>query len=178
MVFSKIRFFVIVIIFCTSLLHASSSDNNDNNMTHAQQLWGRKFQASLGYSYFSNKFQGVNIGYGVWDRNKVGVLADIIYPIKYVDGKRVFLVSFFFVYDWSPISMLSIMPKVGYGPRVYEVRGANSKISWEPIVGLDIMFNINSFIRLYVSYGWTIFLDYYKNKTYLNGFSAGLRISY
>ena len=53
-------------------------------MTHAQELWGRKFQASLAYTYFSSGHQGVDVGYGVWDWIW-GVWLDMGYEVMGLD---------------------------------------------------------------------------------------------
>ena len=42
-------------------------EKQEEGITHAQELWGRKFQASLSYTYFSSGHQGVDVAmeYGI-----------------------------------------------------------------------------------------------------------------
>lgn len=157
-------------------------EKQEEGMTHAQELWGRKFQASLSYTYFSSGHQGVDVGYGVWDHNKMGILADVFVPVDInKDRNKLYLISFFWVWDYTPIEWFSILPKIGYGAKILEQNidgGKAYHLSWEPTMSLDLTFNLNSFVRLFASYTWAMYKDFSDEVNQLHGGSVGLRIAY
>lgn len=164
---------------CFSQTDEQDSKELVQEMTHAQQMWGRKFQAGLGYTYFHTGHHGLQINYGMWDLNRMGIQAEIFYPLNYVNDNRIFLVTFYWItWDWAPIEQLSIIPKIGYGPKIYEKRREGFYLSWEPTMSLDLSYNINSFVKLYGSYTWAMFKDHLDEINHLHGVSAGVRIAY
>lgn len=172
------RLFLVVVLVFGSYLCVQANEQTEE-MTHAQQMWGRKFQAGLGYTYFNTGHHGMQITYGMWDLNKMGIQAEIFYPLNYVNDNRIFLVTFYWIaWDWAPIKQLSIIPKIGYGPKVYEKRREGYYLSWEPTMSLDVSYNINSFVKFYASYTWAMFKDNLDGTNHLHGASAGIRIAY
>ena len=118
-------------------------------MTHTQELWGRKFQASLAYTYFSSGHQGVDVGCGVWDWTPLEWLS-ILPKIGY--GAKVLEQNF-------------------DGNKAYH-------LSWGPTMGLDLTFSINSFVKIFASYTWAMYKDFSDEVNQLHGGSVGLRIAY
>ncbi|MCE3047519.1 hypothetical protein [Helicobacter kayseriensis] len=159
-------------LFC--MLHAQEEE-----MTQAQKIWGRKFQAGLGYAYFNTGHHGLQINYGMWDLNTMGIQAEIFVPLTYSNESKIYLVTFYWVaWDWAPIKELSIIPKVGYGPKIYERKDSGFFLSWEPSLSLDLSYNINAFVKLYASYTWAMFKDEQTHLNQLHGGSVGVRIAY
>ena len=114
----KKLFAIFLLLFGLNAFCVEEKEKKEEPMTHTQELWGRKFQASLAYTYFSIGHQGVDVGCGVW--------------------------------DWTPLEWLSILPKIGYGAKVLEQNFDGNKayhLSWEPTIGLDLIFSINSLYR-------------------------------
>lgn len=174
-----------IFLFCFSTLISVESKNQQQDeqnitldqeeLTNAQKLWGRKFQASLGYGYFAGNYHGLDIGYGVWDHNQLGILASIFFPLNQND--KIYLVSFFGVWDWNPIPWLSIMPKVGYGAKIYKTK-LYDYLSWEPTMGIDLTFHLTSMVKVYTSYTWSMYHNQNHKLEQLNGVSMGVRIAY
>lgn len=179
--------FVFLLFLGLNILYAEEiqedkQEKKQEEMTHAQKLWGRKFQASLAYTYFSSGHQGIDVGYGIWDNNKMGILADVFVPVDInKDKNKLYLISFFWVWDYTPIEWLSILPKVGYGAKILEQNFEGSKayyLSWEPTMSLDLTFNLNSYVKLFASYTWAMYKDFSDKINQLHGGSVGLRIAY
>lgn len=171
------KVFFITMLVSLSFIQAQESENEEK--TYAQQLWGRKFQAGLGYTYFNTGHHGLQINYGMWDLNKMGIQAEIFFPLAYSQDSKIYLVTFYWIpWDWAPIKQLSLIPKIGYGPKVYEKRKGGYHLSWEPTMSLDISYNANSFVKLYGSYTWAMFKSELDDINHLHGVSAGIRIAY
>ncbi|WP_305862943.1 hypothetical protein [Helicobacter cholecystus] len=168
--------------FCSLYAEEQKPKQEQEEMTQTQKLWGRKFQASIAYTYLSTGHQGLDIGYGIWDYNKMGILANIFVPVDInKNNNKLYLISFFWVWDWTPLKWLSVLPKVGYGAKILERNNLNAKqyyLSWEPTIGLDITFNINNYFKIFTSYTWAMYKDFENNTLNINGGSIGFRIAY
>lgn len=147
------------------------------------ELWGRKYYAGIGYKYLAfgemSGLQNLQITYGVWDKNKMGIYAEILFPFTQVNspekGSRITAVNLFWLYNIALNNIISISPKIGYGLAVVNY-GSKNHIVWKPSFGLDCSFYILDSLAFYVDYDYSFYhFDSFSHSHY---FGAGLRYIY
>ncbi|WP_104696810.1 MULTISPECIES: hypothetical protein [unclassified Helicobacter] len=146
-------------------------------------LWGRKYYAGIGYKYLAfgemGGLQNLQVTYGVWDKNKMGIYAEVLFPFTQVDspekGSRITAVNLFWLYNISVTNIFSISPKIGYGLSVVNY-GSKNHIAWKPSFGVDLSIFVIDNLALYLDYDYSFY--HLSNFSHLHYFGAGLRYVY
>lgn len=174
--FKKILFAILTLSFVFA---------SEEGESHFSSLWGRKYQASIGYKYIAfgemAGVQNLQVTYGVWDKGKMGIYAEVLFPFTEVDiagkgGSRVSAVNLFWLYDIAVAKAFSISPKIGYGLSVVNY-GSINHLVWKPSFGVDLAIDITKSFALYIDYDYS-FYHIGDNFSHLHYFGAGLRVRY
>lgn len=174
------KIFLVIVLWFFSL----GSEISDDKISHFSSLWGRVYQASVGYKYLAfgemSGLQNLQITYGMWEKNKMGIFAEVLFPFNQVElsqgMSRLSAINLFWIYDFGVTKTISISPKIGYGLSVANYGSVNHLI-WKPSFGIDLSFELMKHLVLYVDYDYGFYHinDYFSH---LNYFGLGLRTNY
>ncbi|MCE3039728.1 hypothetical protein [Helicobacter anatolicus] len=175
------RKIVLIMALCCFLM---TSEGDDVKTNHFSSLWGRIYQGSIGYKYLAfgemSGIQNLQITYGMWDKNKMGIFAEVLFPFNQVNlpqgMSRLSAINLFWIYDIAITKIISIAPKIGYGLSVANY-GSKNHLVWKPSFGLDLSFELIKYLALYLDYDYSFYhIDNYFS--HLNYFGLGLRVKY
>ncbi len=160
----------------------AQDETEDIKQNHFSSLWGRKYQASLGYKYLAfgdlAGIQNLQITYGVWDKGKMGIYAEILFPLSHAfkSDSKVSAINLFWLYDIAVTKIFSITPKIGYGLGVASY-GSINHLVWKPSFGIDFAIDITDFVAFYIDCDYS-FYHIKDSFSHLPYFGTGFRLRY